>query len=68
MQLVLPGGAQLDLSLERVFGPWAVNMFVHNVFDRQLYETQASAPGTIPLEPRRNFGLTATYKSQGLGP
>lgn len=67
VQLVLPGGAQLDLSLERVFGPWAVNAFVHNVFDRQLYETQ-SAPGFIPLEPRRSFGLTATYKSQGHGP
>lgn len=67
VQLVLPGGAQLDLSLERTFGPWAVNAFVHNVFDRQLYETQA-APGFIPLEPRRSFGLTATYKSQGLGP
>ncbi len=67
LQLVLPGGAQLDLSLERVFGPWAVNAFVQNVFDRQLYETQSS-PGAIPLEPRRSFGLTATYKSPGLGP
>jgi iron complex outermembrane recepter protein len=67
VQLVLPGGAQLDLSLERVFGPWALNAFIHNVFDRQLYETQA-APGFIPLEPRRSFGLTATYKSQGPGP
>ena len=67
LQLVLPGGAQLDLSLERVFGPWAVNAFVQNVFDRQLYETQSS-PGAIALEPRRSFGLTATYKSPGLGP
>ena len=66
VQLVLPGGAQLDLSLERVFGPWAVNAFVQNVFDHQLYETQA-APGFIPLEPRRSFGLTATYRSQGVG-
>jgi outer membrane receptor protein involved in Fe transport len=67
VQLVLPGGAQFDLSLERGFGPWALNAFVHNIFDRQLYETQA-APGRIPLEPRRSFGLTATYKSQALGP
>ena len=66
-QLVLPGGAQLDLSLDRLFGPWALSAFVHNVFDRQLYETQSS-PGYIPLEPRRNFGVTATYKSQGVGP
>ena len=66
-QLVLPGGAQLDLSLERLFGPWALNVFVHNVFDRQLYETQSS-PGYIPLEPRRSFGVTATYKSQGISP
>jgi outer membrane receptor protein involved in Fe transport len=66
LQLVLPGGAQLDLSLERTFGPWAVNAFVQNVFDRQLHETQ-SGPGYIPLEPRRSFGLTATYKSPGPG-
>jgi outer membrane receptor protein involved in Fe transport len=66
-QLALPGGAQLDLSLERLFGRWAVNASVHNVFDRQLYETQ-STPGFIPLEPRRSVGLTATYKSTGMGP
>jgi len=66
-QLTLPGGAQLDLSLERLFGHWALNAFVHNVFDRQLYETQ-STPGYIPLEPRRSVGLAATYKSRGMGP
>ncbi|HET7868534.1 MAG TPA: TonB-dependent receptor [Burkholderiaceae bacterium] len=66
-QLVLPGGALIDLSLERLFGPWALNVFVHNVFDRQIYETQSS-PGYIPLEPRRSFGLTATYKAPGLRP
>ena len=64
---MLPGGARLDLSLERMFRPWALNAYVHNVFDRQLYETQSSQ-GYIPLEPRRSFGLTATYKAQGLGP
>ncbi len=66
-QLVLPGGAQLDLSLERLFGPWALNAYVRNVFDRQLYETQSS-PGYIPLEPRRSFGLTATYRAPGPSP
>ncbi|HET7868533.1 MAG TPA: hypothetical protein VFL86_29330, partial [Burkholderiaceae bacterium] len=66
-QLVLPGGAVLDLSLERLFGRWALNAIVHNVFDRQLYETQSS-PGYIPLEPRRSFGLTVTYKPPGLQP
>jgi outer membrane receptor protein involved in Fe transport len=66
-QLVLPGGAQLDLSLERLFGPWELNVFAHNVFDRQLYETQSS-PGYIPLEPRRSFGVTATYKAPGMRP
>lgn len=65
VQLVLPGGAQLDLSLERVFGHWSVNAFVQNVFDRQLYETQSS-PGYIPLEPRRSLGVTAIYRSPGL--
>jgi outer membrane receptor protein involved in Fe transport len=66
-QLVLPGGAQLDLSLERLFGPWSLNAYVRNVFDRQLYVTQSS-PGNIPLEPRRSFGLTATYRASGLSP
>ncbi len=66
-QLVLPGGALLDLSLERLFGPWTLNAYVHNVFDRQIYETQSS-PGYIPLEPRRSFGLTATYRAQGMRP
>ncbi|HET7867602.1 MAG TPA: TonB-dependent receptor [Burkholderiaceae bacterium] len=65
VQLVLPGGAQLDLSLEHMFGPWSVNAFVQNVFDRQLYETQSS-PGYIPLEPRRSLGVTATYRLSGL--
>lgn len=66
-QLVLPGGAQLDLSLERLFGPWAVSAFVHNVFDRQLYETQSN-PGNIPLEPRRSFGLMASYSRRAWHP
>ncbi|HET7865477.1 MAG TPA: TonB-dependent receptor [Burkholderiaceae bacterium] len=68
LQLVLPGGAQIDLSMERTFGPWTLNAFVHNLADRQLYETQAAAPGTIPLEPRRSIGVTATYKGPGPTP
>lgn len=48
-----------------VFGPWTVNAVVQNISDRQLRETQSSR-GFIPLEPRRRFGLTAIYKSQGV--
>jgi iron complex outermembrane receptor protein len=65
LQLVLPGSAELNLSLERRFGPWTVNAFVRNVFDRDLYETQGP-PGLIPLEPGRSFGLTASWKGRGL--
>lgn len=57
----LPGGAQVDLSLGRVLGPWTLNAFVRNAFDRQLYGTEAD-PRYVPLLPRRSFGLTATYK------
>lgn len=57
----LPGGAQVDLSLERVLGPWTLNAFVRNAFDRQLYGTQAD-PRYVPLQPGRSFGLTAAYK------
>jgi iron complex outermembrane receptor protein len=67
LQLVLPGSADLNLSLERRFGAWTMNAFVRNVFDRDLYETQG-APGVIPLEPGRSFGLTATWKGRGLQP
>lgn len=58
---ILPGGAQVDLSLERLLGPWTMNAFVRNAFDRQLYGTQAD-PRFVPLQPGRSFGLTATYK------
>lgn len=68
LQLVLPGGAQIDLSMQRTFGPWTLNAFVQNLADRQLYETQAGSPGSIPLEPRRSFGVTATYKGLGTAP
>jgi outer membrane receptor protein involved in Fe transport len=59
--LTLPGGTQVDLSLERLLGPWTLNAFVRNAFDRQLYGAQAD-PRYIPLLPKRSFGLTATYK------
>ncbi len=59
--LTLPGGTQLDLSLERLLGPWTLNAFVRNAFDRQLYGAQAD-PRYIPLLPKRSFGLTAAYR------
>lgn len=46
-------------------GTLPVNACVQNTSDRPLYETPSS-PGFIPLEPRRRFGLTAIYKSQGV--
>lgn len=77
-QAVLPpvpvpvsGGPRED-GLEAVRGGSAsrtgtlpVNACVQNTSDRPLYETPSS-PGFIPLEPRRRFGLTAIYKSQGV--
>jgi outer membrane receptor protein involved in Fe transport len=59
-QLRLPGGAQLDLSWLRAADSWSLGVSVENVFDRQLYGTQ-SAPGYIPLQPRRNLGVTASF-------
>jgi outer membrane receptor protein involved in Fe transport len=57
----LPGGAQLDLSLERVFGPWALNAFIHNAFDRRSFSPSYQYT-YLPLQPGRQVGLTATYK------
>jgi iron complex outermembrane recepter protein len=57
----LPGGALLDLSLERTFGPWAVNMFVNNLLDRRLFSPSYQLT-YLPLQPGRQIGLTATYK------
>jgi outer membrane receptor protein involved in Fe transport len=59
-QLRLPGGAQLDLSWLRTADSWSLGVSVENVFDRQLYGTQ-SAPGYIPLQPRRSLGVTASF-------
>jgi len=57
----LPGGALLDLSLERVFGSWAFNAFVNNVFDRRIYSPSYQLT-YLPLLPGRQVGLTATFK------
>ncbi len=57
----LPGGAVLDLSLERVWGSWALNAFVTNVFDRRLFSPSYQLT-YLPLQPGRQIGLTATYK------
>jgi hypothetical protein len=57
----LPRGAQVDLSLERLLGPWTLSAFVRHAFDRQRYGMQAD-PRYVPLQPRRVFGLTAAYK------
>jgi iron complex outermembrane receptor protein len=56
----LPGGAQLDLSLERRFGPWSLQAFVNNVFNRQLHNTAADTR-FLPLHPGRNLALTVVY-------
>ena len=60
-QVVLPGGAQMDLSWLRSTGPWTFNAALRNVFDRSSYGT-ASDTRYIPLLPGRSVGLTATYK------
>lgn len=58
---LLPGGGQLDVSLERLFGPWAVKGFVRNLTDQQLYMPTYEV-SYLPLRPARHFGLTVTYK------
>ena len=60
-QVVLPGGAQVDLSWLRSAGPWTFTAALRNAFDRSLYGT-ASDTRYIPLLPGRSIGLTATYK------
>lgn len=60
-QLNLPGGARLDLALDRMVGPVTLGVFVRNVFDRQTYGP-LSSPRYLPLEPGRSVGFTAVYK------
>jgi outer membrane receptor protein involved in Fe transport len=59
-QVVLPGGAQVDVSWRRSAGPWTFNAALRNVFDRSLYGT-ASDTRYIPLLPGRSVSLTAVY-------
>ncbi len=59
--LRLPGGAHVDLSLERRFGPWFIQAAVSNVFDRQFYGT-VSSPDSVPVLPGRSASLTATFR------
>ena len=59
--LNLPGGARLDLTLDRMFGPLTLSVFVRNAFDRQVYGP-LSDPRYLPLEPGRSVGFTAVYK------
>ncbi len=58
---VLPGGGQLDLSLEHRFGAWGVRAFLNNVLDRQIHANSTDT-AYLPLHPGRSVGLTAVYK------
>lgn len=58
----LPGGAQLDLSWQGVFGNWTVKGAMANVFDQRLFGT-AGDTRYIPLQPGRSISLTGTYFS-----
>jgi len=60
-QVVLPGGAQVDVSWLRNAGPWTFNAALRNVFDRRLYGT-ASDVRYLPLLPGRSVSLTLTYR------
>ncbi len=60
-QVVLPGGAQLDLSWLRSAGPWSFDASLRNVFDQTLHGT-ASDPRYLPLQPGRSLSVTATYR------
>ena len=58
----LPGGGQLDLSWQGMFGNWTVKGAMANVFDQRLFGT-ASDTRYIPLQPGRSISLTGTYSS-----
>lgn len=45
----------------RVFGPWALNAFVNDVFDRRLFSPSDQLT-RLPRQPGRQIGLTATCK------
>jgi iron complex outermembrane receptor protein len=58
----LPGGGQLDLSLQGLFGNWTIKGAIGNVFDQRLFGA-ASDTRYIPLQPGRSISLTGTYYS-----
>lgn len=58
----LPGGGQLDLSWQGMFGNWVIKSAMANVFDQRLFGTSADTR-YIPLQPGRSISLTATYSS-----
>lgn len=58
----LPGGGQLDLSWQGMFGNWTVKGAMANVFDQRLFGT-AGDTRYIPLQPGRSISLTGTYSS-----
>jgi outer membrane receptor protein involved in Fe transport len=59
--LELPGGGRIDLSLQRLLGPWTFKLFVNNIADRQLYGAADDAR-YLPLLPGRSMGLSASYR------
>lgn len=60
LALGLPGGGQLDVSWRSSFGAWTVKGALTNVFDQRLFGPAADTR-FIPLQPGRNFSLTAGY-------
>jgi len=58
----LPGGGQLDLSWQGMFGNWTIKGAMANVFDQRLFGT-AGDTRYIPLQPGRSISLTGTYFS-----
>jgi iron complex outermembrane receptor protein len=56
----LPGGGQLDLSWQGLFGSWTIKGAIGNVFDQRLFGA-ASDTRYIPLQPGRSISLTGTY-------
>lgn len=58
----LPGGGQLDLSWQGMFGNWTIKSTMANVFDQRLFGTSGDTR-YIPLQPGRSISLTGTYSS-----
>lgn len=62
LDLVLPGGGQLDLSWSGRLGSWALKGSLVNVFDQRLFGAAADSR-FIPLQPGRSVSLAATYSN-----